>query len=279
MRNLVAPVVAVLVVAAACTGCGSSRQAERTTAPPNVHDSSIEWSRVDAPGGHHLLMGVVRAPTPGKHVGIVLVTGTESLNTDYPRFAHELAAQGFDVAVGCWFASSGPTTPSDLRISCADAPEFVGVADAAVPDVDALVAGARSLLGDPSTLALVGFSRGGGVALLRATTGAADPVVSIAGMVRGTTAWGNLPAEVDVVPRAAGIVAPVLLLHGEDDDLVPVQQAYDMERALRAHGADVEAKYYPDVGHGLAQDPVVRVDLVDQIHRFLCARFACAPAG
>jgi dienelactone hydrolase len=269
-------VLAVLLVAVVASACGTSAVTERTTAPPNADDPATTWSRVEAPGGHHLLMGVVRANSPGRHVGILIVTGTEGLNTDYPRFAREVAARGFDVAFGCWFASSGPTSPTDPAIGCADAPQFVGVSDAAVSSLDALVAGARSVLRDSPTLALVGFSRGGGVAMLRATTGAADPVVSIAGMVGGTTAWGQLPSEVDVVARAAGVVAPVLLLHGESDALVPVEQARDMEQALLMHGDDVEAKYYPDAGHGLAQIPGVRTDLVDQITHFLCTRYQCA---
>lgn len=269
---------AVALVAVVCAACGTTHVAEHTTAPPNVDDPGTTWSFVEAPGGHHLLMGVVRATSPGPHVGILIVTGTEGLNTDYPRFAHELAARGFDVAFGCWFASPGPTSPTDPVIGCVDAPQFVGVSDAAVPDLDALVAGARSVLRDSQTLALVGFSRGGGVAMLRATTGATEPVVSIAGMVEGSTGWGELPSEVDVVSRAATIGAPVLLLHGEDDWLVPVQQARDLEQVLQAHGDDVVSKYYPGADHGLAQIPGVRADLVDQITRFLCARYACAAA-
>jgi dipeptidyl aminopeptidase/acylaminoacyl peptidase len=81
------------------------------------------------------------------------------------------------------------------------------------------------------------------------------------------------------VSRAAGIRTPVLLLHGEDDDLVPVQQARDMEHALGVNGADVEAKYYPRADHGLAQNPAVRADLVDQITQFLCTRYDCVTAA
>jgi dienelactone hydrolase len=272
-RCVLAAISLVALVGAACSGADV---AEHTTAPDNVDDPTTSWSSVDAPGGHHLLMGVVRASSPGPHVGILIVTGTEGLNNDYPRFARELAARGFDVAFGCWFASPGPTSPTDPAIGCVDAPQFVGVSDAAVPDLDALVAGARSVLRDSEHLALVGFSRGGGVSLLRATTGATEPVVSIAGMVEGSTAWGQLPGEVDVVSRAAGIVAPVLLLHGEDDALVPLQQARDMERTLRADGADVEAKFYAGADHGLAQHPALRADLVEQITHFLCARSECA---
>jgi len=269
-------VVAAVVVTMGCAGCGSSPETERTTAPPNAMVPNVSWSRVEAPGGHHLLLGTERSALPGHHVGVLLVTGTEGLNTDYPRFAQQLAARGFDVAFGCWFASPPPPSPTDPEIGCANAPQFVGVSEAAVPDLDALVAGARSVLHDPATLALVGFSRGGGMAMLRATTGAADPVVSIAGVLEGTTAWGQLPSEVNVVSRAAGINAPVLILHGERDWLVPVSQAHDMQAALRARGADVVAKYYPGADHGLAQIPAVRADLIEQITRFLCARYACA---
>ncbi len=266
---------ATLLVAVVCAACNGSSGVAPTTSPRNANDADASWSVVDAPGGHTLLMGVVRSPAPGHHVGAVLVTGTEGLNTDYLQFAHELAARGFDVAVGCWFAGASPVTPTDPQIGCVDAPEFVGVSDAAVPDLDALVAGARSALRSSSTLALVGFSRGGGVAMLRATTGARDPVVSIAGMLEGTTAWGELPGEVDVVSRAAGIVAPVLILHGEDDGLVPVTEALDMEHALRDRGADVTVKYYPAMGHGLAGVRAIRADLIDQITAFLCARYQC----
>jgi dienelactone hydrolase len=167
---LVAIALAGLVAAA----CGSSQQAEPTTRPPIVEDKSISWSIVPAPADHHLLLGVVKSHAPGNHIGILLVTGTEGLSTGYPEIAHELAERGFDVAFGCWFDSAGPKAPAAQQIEqidCDGAPKLVGVADAAVPDLNALVGGARSALHDFSTLALVGFSRGGGIALLRASTG------------------------------------------------------------------------------------------------------------
>ena len=115
--------------------------------------------------------------------------------------------------------------------------------------------------------------------MLRAANGTRDPVISIAGMLEGTTTWGQLPTEVDVVQRAGGISAPVLLLHGDDDGLIPVTQARDMEQALRARGVDVTAHYYPGAGHGLAQDPAIRTDLVTQITMFMCSRYDCTPSA
>jgi phospholipase/carboxylesterase len=45
--------------------------------------------------------------------------------------------------------------------------------------------------------------------------------------------------------------APVLLVHGEADDVVPVQRSRDAEQALRAAGVTVEATYVPRLGHGI----------------------------
>jgi phospholipase/carboxylesterase len=45
--------------------------------------------------------------------------------------------------------------------------------------------------------------------------------------------------------------AAVLLVHGEADDVVPVQRSRDAEAALRAAGVPVEATYVPRLGHGI----------------------------
>ena len=43
----------------------------------------------------------------------------------------------------------------------------------------------------------------------------------------------------------------VLLVHGEADDVVPVQRSRDAEMALRAANVPVEAVYVPRLGHGI----------------------------
>jgi phospholipase/carboxylesterase len=45
--------------------------------------------------------------------------------------------------------------------------------------------------------------------------------------------------------------APVLLVHGEADDVVPAQRSRDAEQALRAANVPVEAVYVPGLGHGI----------------------------
>ncbi len=45
--------------------------------------------------------------------------------------------------------------------------------------------------------------------------------------------------------------APVLLVHGDADDVVPPQRSHDAEQALRVAGVPVEAVYVPRLGHGI----------------------------
>ncbi|MEO8714026.1 MAG: prolyl oligopeptidase family serine peptidase, partial [Acetobacteraceae bacterium] len=45
--------------------------------------------------------------------------------------------------------------------------------------------------------------------------------------------------------------APVLLMHGEADDVVPVARSRDADRALLRAGVPVEAHYTPGLGHGI----------------------------
>lgn len=51
------------------------------------------------------------------------------------------------------------------------------------------------------------------------------------------------------IRRAEGWRPPVLLIHGEADDLVPIAQSRDMERALKRQGADVRLLTLENEGH------------------------------
>lgn len=45
--------------------------------------------------------------------------------------------------------------------------------------------------------------------------------------------------------------APVLLVHGQADEMVPVSRSQDAETALRAGNVPVSAHYIPGLGHGI----------------------------
>jgi phospholipase/carboxylesterase len=61
---------------------------------------------------------------------------------------------------------------------------------------------------------------------------------------------GALPAPATLAAELANR-APVLLVHGEADDVVPVQRSRDAETALRAVNVPVEVAYVPRLGHGI----------------------------
>src|SRR6202023_1445163 len=99
-----------------------------------------------------------------------------------------------------------------------------------------------------SALALVGFSQGTMMALhvglRRATAPAA--IVGYSGLL-------VLPPEVDAEAFAAEIKSrpPVLLVHGDRDDLIPPQALFQATQGLAALEVPTEWHLSPGIGHGI----------------------------
>jgi phospholipase/carboxylesterase len=92
-------------------------------------------------------------------------------------------------------------------------------------------------------LALVGFSQGTMMSLhvgLRRDQQAAA-IIGFSGALAGPE---HLAAEIKVKP-------PVLLVHGEADELIPVQAIHQAAQALGAVGVPVRWHISPGVGHGI----------------------------
>lgn len=68
--------------------------------------------------------------------------------------------------------------------------------------------------------------------------------------------------------RAAAIKVPVLLAAGREDEIAPVEHTEAMERALKAAGVQVEARYYSGEGHGYYK-PENRKDFYTRLLAFL----------
>ena len=58
---------------------------------------------------------------------------------------------------------------------------------------------------------------------------------------------------------------PMLLLHGDADDVVPVEETVAFHAALRAAGVDAELRVLPGIGHGW--DPALTRDIVAAFFR------------
>jgi dipeptidyl aminopeptidase/acylaminoacyl peptidase len=85
---------------------------------------------------------------------------------------------------------------------------------------------------------------------------------------------GPLPEAAEVyrdrspVQRAGGITAPLLVLQGTDDVVVPPAQSQAVVERLRAAGRTVEHHLYPGEGHGWNRPEVV-ADELERIESFL----------
>ena len=95
----------------------------------------------------------------------------------------------------------------------------------------------------PGDVAIMGFSQGAMMALFAGLRRAPPPAVLLAyaGRLLGAE---TLPAEIRARP-------PVLLVHGEADEIVPAAASREAESALAAAGVPVETVFRPGLGHGL----------------------------
>lgn len=91
--------------------------------------------------------------------------------------------------------------------------------------------------------ALMGFSQGAMAVLF---TGLRRPVAP-----RAILAFSGALLSPELLAQELANRAPVTLVHGEADDVVPVNRSRDAESALRQAGVPVEATYIPGLGHGI----------------------------
>jgi dienelactone hydrolase len=304
---LAVAVVATIAALSACSGSMTSatphrdtRSRSATTAPPSTvppttttvltlpsvtevlvptaaAGDGYRWYVYPVGGGPNVMLAVRRNGAPGTRPAVLVDDTSGGFNLDYLDFADELVARGFDVVVGCLYTPPDPLDQGGGRIPCADAPLFDGVAETMVAQLDALVAASYDALGGPTQLAVMGFSRGAGIAALRASGGRPEPVVLVSGRYEGWTSAGTMgpPGPLDVADRADRWLAPTLILHGTSDGAVPIREAYRLEAALRGVGVDVQSHYYDGGGHNLAGETDTHDDLDNRTVGFLCAHFAC----
>ena len=103
----------------------------------------------------------------------------------------------------------------------------------------------------PAALALVGFSQGTMISLHVGLRRAAAPaaIVGYSGML-------VLPEQAAPDAVAADIRAkpPVLLIHGERDDIIPADALFLAAEGLTALGIPTEWHLSPGIGHGIDQE-------------------------
>jgi dienelactone hydrolase len=188
-----------------------------------IFESGGKSIRLDA-----YLPDSANAPLPA----IIALYGAGGNVSGMERYAGVLAAQGFAVYLLHYFDRTG-TQYADKQIIFRNFPLWMKTLWDAISFVE------KQPQIDVGRIALLGFSLG---AYLSLSTSAIDPRVKIV-----VEFFGGMPKEMKLFMRR---LCPVLILHGEDDPTVPVEEAYNLQKLLEKKQIPYEIKIYPGVGHG-----------------------------
>lgn len=174
----------------------------------------------------------------GPRPAILLVHGSGGPLRGIDPFARQAAGLGVHVFVLHYFESTGHDWVHPREVQ-----EHFTVWLETLQDALTFVEQQSGV--DPRRIGLLGFSLGGFLALALATRD--HRVAAVAEL------FGGLPEH---FVRDAANLPPVLVLHGERDTVVPVEEARRLEDLLKKQKIPYEIKIYPDQGHhftGLAQ--------------------------
>jgi carboxymethylenebutenolidase len=146
--------------------------------------------------------------------------------------AAQLADQGFAVYVLHYFDRTGPVEAEKSALVL-NFPIWMKTLWDAVSFVE------KQSHTDPQRIGLVGFSLGGYLAVCGA---AIDPRIKAV-----VEFFGGMPKEMKFFMRR---LCPMLILHGENDAIIPVAEAYHLQEILEKKSIPHEIKIYPGAGHG-----------------------------
>lgn len=228
------------------------------------------------PGYRPQIVDVYVPATPGPHPLILYIHGGGWIGghtrhsgalADFPAALARLAAEGFVVASLEYRLSGEAKFPAQLQDANAS--------------LRFLRQNAATYHIDPARVGLWGGSAGGHLAALTGVTcgnTSLDPAAATDGCVQAVVTWYGVydfaPMTANSDGNAAGLrllgctgpcpdrvraASPVtyigakspafLLIHGDDDKVVPVAQSHEGEALLRKAGVPVEAIYIPGVDH------------------------------
>jgi carboxymethylenebutenolidase len=167
------------------------------------------------------------------------IVGLHGSGGGYPLVAvpgRLLAAHGFAVYVPHYFERTDTIT-ADLSTAKRNFPAWMKTIWDAVSFVSRQPRVAHDQMG------LLGFSLG---AYLSLSSAAIDDRIHAV-----IDFFGGFPKEMKLLMRR---FCPVLILHGDADETVPVAEAHHLQEVCEKRNIPYEMKIYPGVGHGFSQE-------------------------
>jgi carboxymethylenebutenolidase len=192
-------------------------------------------------GGNPIRLDAYLPETPNGSVpAVIALHGAGGNVSGMERYASMLAAQGFAVYILHYFDRTG-TDSADKPTILRNFPLWMKTLWDAISFVE------TQPQVDGKRIALLGFSLG---AYLSLANSAIDQRVQAV-----VEFFGGMPKEMHLFMRR---LCPVLILHGEADATVPVEEAYQLQKLLEKKGIPYEIKIYPGAGHGFEDAEIWR---------------------
>jgi dienelactone hydrolase len=232
-----------------------------------------------ASGQHKITVWRYEPKAKGKHPALVMLYGLDCLGGSpghYEFLANRFVAKGYVVHFvhyfDCTLVEKQDVPAMQNRIKASLSPKAAGddahVRQCFLNWVAAAKDGVEFCRAqenvDPERVSLMGFSLGGFIAMSLLAT---EPELNVAAAIQ---CFGGLPRELYKGFKSA---PPVMIFHGDRDDIVPVKEAHDLKKLLKDKMCHVEDKIFAGAGHMFLSDKgQLRFDQVFEAEK-MCLAF------
>jgi len=238
------------------------------TSHPVVAEIAEKFS-VEAPEGG---VGMTRYAAKGLSMrpGVVVLHGARGIELKpgaYERHANALTAEGIDAYLLRYYSPADDRALEKTTTRESREAYRTGRFDAWTGRVSAALTAILARPDSSGRLGLLGFSLGGYVA---AATAARDDRVSALAVM-----YGGMPDK--IAPQVKRL-PPLIELHGEADQNVPLARGEELVKLAKAVGAQAELVKYPGKAHGFDfsdSDPMT-TDAVNRVAGFFQSRLNAA---
>ncbi len=207
----------------------------------SAQDAEVQSGDLDVTSGDKAYKSYLAAPTSaGPHPAIVLIHSFRGLEAGYRTMTDELAARGFVVLAVGWQTFEQSPADDVVKQLVEDSITMLGTRE----DVD------------KARIGLTGFCAGGRYTML---------LLPQIDSFKAGVAWYGFPDNPgsSKAPKEfiGDLKAPMLIIHGTEDQPSPIAGIFDYATALKAANASFELKVYAGEPHGfMIQNGELRQD-------------------
>jgi carboxymethylenebutenolidase len=207
----------------------------------SAQETAATGADVEVTSGDQVYQSYLAAPDEGgPYPGIVLVHSFRGLEQGYKDMVDDFAAEGFVVLAIGWQTFTQDPGDATMKQIVEDSIAFLSARE----DVDA------------ERIGLTGFCAGGRYTML---------LLPQIDSIKAGVAWYGFPANGEPAPMdlVGDLTAPMLIIHGTEDEPSPIAGIYDYAGALTEADKDFELKVYSGEPHGfMIQGGQLRTDEV-----------------